>query len=251
VELGEVIRVDSGKTTEVTLTTGINLRVPTWAKAPYSWKLMEKSSGEKAAEYKETLAPQAVSPGEYVLLWHQTEHGSREIPLAEVSIEPDKLNEVELSTGINLVPAEWVSGGIDKWQLVSVEDPRKKFSFFGKLAPQLVPGGRYNLWILQAEHATNWSELGIIDILPRQLNEFALNTGITFIVPPDRKPPYRMVFAPKAQGANVELKGRWLPTLLQPGKYAITLREKEHGGADVKIVDELEVPAGSLVELEL
>jgi hypothetical protein len=173
------------------------------------------------------------------------------MPLKEVLIEAGRLNDIELSTGINLVPADWVSPGVAKWQLASAEDPRTKFNFSGKLAPQLIPSGKYNLWIVQVEHVTNWSELGSIDVLPQQLNEFALNTGIGFIVPPDRKPPYRIIFNPAPPGAKVELKGRWLPTLLRPGNYSITLREKEHGGADVKIIDELAVPAGSLIELEL
>ncbi|MDY7036025.1 MAG: VWA domain-containing protein [Thermodesulfobacteriota bacterium] len=254
VTLGEVISVESRKTTAVILKTGILPVTPTWAKTPRFWELKDATTKKVLAHFQ-SLETQLVPSGEYDLVWRQSEHGSSTLTLARVTILPDKVNEVRLSTALNLVPADWLTKKLRFWELQDIESSRPIARFRMGFAPQLVPHGKYRLIYRKSEHSSNNSYLGDVTIKEGEMNEFPINTGIVLVPQPGIKPPYRIEFIElSGKGKKVRsvfLRGSFDPMPLKPGKYKITYRQTEHGSSTITLIESFDLPAGNLVEVEL
>ena len=253
VTLGEVISVESRKTTDVILKTGIRPVLPTWVKTPRFWGLQDPASKKQIAFFKPTET-QIVPSGEYNLIWRQSEHGSGTLTLAEVTVEPDKVTEVPLTTALNPVPADWLPKGLRFWELQDRETGKSVARFRMGFDPQLVPAGTYRFIYRKDEHGSSNSYLGDVSIQAGKMNEFPINTGVKLIPQPGMKPPYRIKFIQlNDKGEEIRtvfLKGSFDPMPLKPGIYKITFQQKDHGSI-LTIVDSFELPAGALVEVEL
>ncbi|MEA2038682.1 MAG: VWA domain-containing protein [Thermodesulfobacteriota bacterium] len=253
VTLGEVISVESRKTTDVILKTGIRPVKPTWVKQPRFWGLRDPASKKVFAHFK-PLETQIVPSGEYDLIWRQSEHGASTIMLAEVTIEPDKVTEVSLTTALNPVPADWLPKRLRFWELQDVETGKPVAGFSMGFDPQLVPAGTYRFIYRKDEHSSSNSDLGDVAIQEGQMNEFPINTGVKLIPQPGMKSPYRIKFIElNDKGEEIRtvfLRGSFDPMPLKPGMYKITYQQKDHGST-LTIVDSFELPAGALVEVEL
>ena len=253
VTLGEVISVESGKTTDVFLKTGIQLITPEWIKRPRFWGLQDQTTGKEVVTFS-PLQPQLVPSGKYNLIWRQSEHGSNTLILAEVTIEPDKLNQVKLSTALNLVPADWLPKNFRFWELQDVETSKPIAHFRMGFQPQLVPTGTYRVVFRKGEHNSSNSYLGDVTIKEGVMNEFPVNTGFKLLPTKGIKPPYRIEYIElNDQGKGIRtvfLSGSFDPMPLKPGKYKITYRQKQHGSTTVTLVESFDLPAGNLVEVE-
>ena len=253
VTLGEVISVESRKTTDVILKTGIRPVLPTWVKQPRLWGLQDPASKKVIAHFK-PLEIQIVPSGEYGLVWRQSEHGARTIRLADVSIKPDKVTEVPLTTALNPVPADWLPKRLRFWELQNVETGKPVAGFRMGFDPQLVPAGTYRFIYRKDEHGSSNSYLGDVVIQEGKMNNFPINTGVKLIPQPGMKPPYRIKFIElNDKGEEIRtvfLRGSFDPMPLKPGTYKITYQQKDHGSI-LTIVDSFELPAGALVEVEL
>lgn len=251
--LGEVISVESRKTTDVILKTGIRPVKPTWLKQPRFWGLQDPASKKVFAHFK-PLETQIVPSGEYDLIWRQSEHGARTLTLAEVIIEPDKVTEVLLTTALNPVPADWLPKRLRFWELQDRESGKPVAGFSMGFEPQLVPAGTYRFVYRKDEHGSSNSYLGDITIQEGKMNEFSINTGVKLIPQSGMKPPYRIKFIElNDRGEEIRtvfLRGSFDPMPLKPGMYKITYQQKDHGSI-LTIVDSFELPAGALVEVEL
>lgn len=254
VTLGEVITVESRKTTDVILKTGIRLVTPQWVKQPRFWRLKDPATGKVIAHFRR-LDPQLVPSGVYALLWRQDEHGSGTVTLAKVNIQPDQLNDVNLSTAINPVPAEWVPDRLRFWELRDVTTDTPVAHFRMGWTPQLVPSGTYRFIYRKDEHNSSNSDLGEVTIEEGKLTDFPINTGVKLIPRPGVKPPWKIEFIELDKHGKpirgVALQWSFDPMPLKPGTYKITYRQEEHGSSTLTLVDAFELPAGALVEVEM
>lgn len=255
IRLGEVVRVDSGKTAEIPLLTAIKLNLPDWAKKPYYWSLVDPQNGETVAQFN-VFEPVLVPSGDYQLVWRQLQHGSKETPLQVVHIEADKLNIVDLKTAINPAPAEWLQKRIEYWGLRPVDSTSTELvAYWRPLEPQFVAAGKYRLVYQLDEHRMSESELGIIEVLPDQLNSVAFNTGVKLNPQPEMAEPYRVLFQELDEAgkqiAEVRLFGSFGPIMLKAGTYRVVYHQKQHGSSPQTIVESFELPTGSLVEIDL
>lgn len=262
VVLAEIVTVERGKESVVPLLTSLQLNLPSWTQRPYYWKLIDPETKETVFQTN-LLEPCLVPAGEYTLLWRQSEHGAQDTTLATINIEPDKLNSIALSTALNPVPADWIQPRIRYWQLRKTDangTEQTVAHFADTFGPQLAPAGTYQLYYRLSEHGTSDSLLGEVSITEGEMNEFAVNTGAAFILPPGTAPPYLMEFihldANGKEGDKVSLRGGYLgkefgPIALSPGTYKINYRQKQHGTSTITIVDSFDLPQGNLVEIEL
>ncbi|MBF0228306.1 MAG: VWA domain-containing protein [Desulfamplus sp.] len=289
VPLTEVIRVDSGKTVEIPLMTAIQLNIPSWVDKPQYWGLRDPQTLENIVMFTK-FEPLLVPAGEYDIIWRQGEHSSKEVAIQRVNIVPDIINNITISTSINTIPAEWVDKKIHYWGLkrseikdstnlgfIPTNSNNEDFVawFSDKFAPQLVPSGKYHLIYDLSEHGSSDSILGEIEVVEGKMNEFKVNTGVKLIPPQGMKPPYLVEFIQlnrdkiddNKEGKTIEednlnnidedklskviISGSFGPIALKPGIYKINYRQEEHGASTMTIVDELELEAGNLIEIEL
>ncbi|MDZ7698852.1 MAG: hypothetical protein U5R49_18640 [Deltaproteobacteria bacterium] len=254
VTLGEVITVESRKTTDVMLKTGLRPVTPQWVKKPRFWRLKDPATGKVIAHFRR-LEPQLVPSGEYDLAWRQDEHGSGTVTLSKVTIQPDTLNDAKLATAINPVPADWVPEKLRFWELRDVKTDKPVAHFRLGWTPQLVPAGTYRFIYRQDEHKSSNSDLGEVTIEEGKMTEFPVDTGVKLIPQPGVKPPWKIEFIElNGQGKpirTVVLKWSFNPMPLKTGTYKITYRQEEHGGSTLTLVESFELPAGALVEVEM
>lgn len=254
VVLGELVEVRSGETVEAPVQTGIQLNLPQWVTPPKYWEIRDPADGRTVGRFSR-LEPFAAPPGEYDLVWRQSEHGAIDVMLGVIRLEPDRLNLIEVSTAVNPAPADWVPGEVYFWGLLDPETGKFAARFSGALSPQLVPPGKFRLIYRQSEHGASDSDLGEAAVAPNRLNEFLLNTGIVLIGASGQAAPYLVEFARLgADGSEsdpVGMRESFGPMVLQPGRYRIRMRQTQHGSSTMTIVESLDLPAGSLVEVEL
>ena len=253
VTLGEVVSVESRKTTDIILKTGIRPVLPTWAKQPRFWGLQDPASKKVFASFKR-LETQLVPSGEYKLIWRQSEHESSTLTLAEVTIEPDKVTDVPLTTALNPVPADWLPKRLRFWELQDKETGKSAAWFRMGFDPQLVPAGTYRFIYRKDEHKSSNSYLGDVTIQAGKMNDFPINTGVKLIPQTGMKSPNCIKFIEiDDKGAEIRtvfLRWSFDPMPLKPGTYKITFQQKDHGSI-LTIVDSFELPAGAMVEVEL
>ena len=254
VTLGEVISVESRKTTEVILKTGIRPVTPSWVKPPRFWGLRDPATQKVIAHFN-SLEPQLVPSGEYDLVWRQDEHGSSTLVLTKVNIQPDKLNDIELTTALNPVPADWVPEKLRYWELHDVKTGKPVAHFRLGLLPQLVPSGTYRFIYKKNEHESSNSDLGNVTIEKGKMNDFPIHTGVKLVPQPGVKPPYKIEFIELNEKGEpirtVVLQRSFDPMPLKSGTYKITYRQEEHGSSTLTLVDAFELPEGALVEVEM
>ncbi len=193
--------------------------------------------------------------GTWRLVWRQSEYGSSNVDFGLITIQPDKENRIDLTTAIQLAPADWVKKKAYRWQL---RDPNtnKTVATFRRLSqPQLAPPGKYRLIYHHKEYGSSESDLGIINLKARQLNEIPINTGVRLIPAQGMKAPYKIEFIElNASGKalrKVWQKNSFDPMPLKPGNYRINYQPTEYGSQKMTLVDSFELPAGNLVEIEL
>ena len=252
--MGGIITVESGKTSDLILKTGIRPITPNWLKKPRYWGLQDPSTKKIAARFA-SLETSLVPSGEYDLIWRQYEHGSNTLVLEKIKIEPDKVTKAQLTTALNPVPADWLPKKLRFWELQDVETAKPAAHFRTGFGPQLVPPGTYRFIYRKSEHSSSNAYLGNITVEKGKMNEFSLNTGVKLIPQAGMKPPYRIEFIElNDRGEPIQtvfLRGSFDPIPLKPGTYKITYRQTEHGSTTLTLVESFDLPAGALVEIEL
>ncbi len=260
--LSEVVTVKAGKESVVPLLTSMQFNLPSWVNEPDYWKLIDPETGEDVYE-SSLLFPCLVPAGEYNLIWRQDAHYTKDVILAAVNLEADKLNIIEVSTAFNPVPADWMPKRVYSWELreISADGKGKTIvKFADDFDQQLVPAGKYHFVYHFSNHGTSESLLGEVEVAAGKMNEFMVNTGVSFILPEGEPLPYYVEFVELDkdgnEGKKVWLKGGYLrgtlgPIALSPGTYKINYQQKQHNSSIITIVDSFDLPAGNMVELEL
>ncbi len=161
VVLAREIEIEPRTTTTLRLDTGIHLAPPTWLERPaYYWYLKNPASGEKVIQASNTWNPVLVPAGTYELWYRQWEHGSHEILWKSgVEINPGKITEIDLNTGVVLKPSETSARAPYRWVLTDPETKKALITISEKWGPVPVPPGRYGLSVRQTQHGHSLVEL--------------------------------------------------------------------------------------------
>ncbi len=245
--LNTTVVAESGQTTPVPLDTGIRLTGPQGLGNAYYWQLKD-DAGQVVAQFrnKETYLPQLVPAGRYRLVWRLTQHDTTEADLGEVEIATGQLLDKVLDTGFVLALPEWLG---QPYEAVLEEKGGGSYTFKLTGAHPFKPG-EYTLVWRQTQHKHSSAVLGPVVIQPGGYATLPVNAGLTFLAQ-GQKPPYRIIATNLATGEKAELKETWGPMPLQPGIYALDMQEKQHGASPIRLVDELSIEAGQLLELEM
>ena len=235
----------------------IKLVLPSWAKKPNYWRLLDPETGEEKGRFT-SLDEQMVPAGAYQIAWRETEHGSTEAQLGEVvSVDSGKTSEAVLKTAIRVVPAAWVDKKYYYWALRNINSGDEVVRFKGEgFESHLVPAGIYRIFFRQSEHGHSESVLGDVKISDNATTEFSLNTGARFIPPEKLAPPYRIQFVSLDEKDDkgplgVTISDSFGPVLLKPGRYKVIYHQTQHGSSPMTILEDLTVNSGTLVEIEL
>ena len=253
----QIVKVQSGELVEVPVSTGVRLNMPQWVETPYWWglKAADDEPGRKPGVWFRDLPAQVVPTGRYELIWYQNEHRTTPVNLGAIDVQMDQLNEITVSTGLQLVKADWVPEVRRRWWQLLDSDGQmvfkaSKFEF----KPQIVPAGQYQLVYRQSKHGATDSPFGAVTIKPGELTQFAVNTGVGFSYADDAEPPYMVEFSRLNETGEVEvsvqLKKSWGPIPLQAGTYRVDYQEVRKG-AVMTIVDSFDLPVGVFVEIEM
>ena len=150
VELGE-FTITSGQTTVFPINTGINLVPGTWLeKPPYYWYLQDKETGKKAVEVWKTFEPVPTAPGTYELYYHQWRFDSNPFKMADdVVISAGEVTEIELDTGVGLVPSSDDAEPPYRWVLSDPESGEELITVNNNWGPIPVPPGDYGFSLQQ------------------------------------------------------------------------------------------------------
>jgi len=245
--LTEVIRVESGKTVEAPLDTGLRVTAPETVRPPRHWRLLD-AHGRVTAHFrgKEGFLPQLAPAGVYSMVWRQTEHGSPDVPVGEVEIHTGRLTEKVLDTGFVAALPEWLEG---PYAYILTDSTGKEFVFRETGVLPMTPG-EYTLIWRQTKHGHSPTDWGKVTIAQDRYTPLPVNSGIRF-VPFADKPPYRILFRDLTRGKTLILSGGFGPMPLPPGKYAVDLHETKHGSTPITLVEEIEVTPETLLELEM
>ncbi len=249
VVLTEVVKVKSGKTVKVPITTGIRVAFPEEVGPPYQWGLMRPSEKEPFWTTDEVDAGQVVPAGTYRLYWHQDEHRSDPLLLKTVEVQEGQLNDVVLDTGIALRTPEWMGEEIYYWALKDSDG--NQAARWEALKPQLAPPGTYTLVVRLTEHRHSEVPWGSVTIQEGEFTEVTVDSGISFTHPDGARPPYRIFVVNKETGFEIVASDTWGPILVPPGRYRLDWWEREHQTTRQTLVEEFEVEPGTLLQIEM
>ncbi len=203
VALTATVKVKSGKTSEVPLDTGIQLKVPEGVLAPYYWYLAD-SNDQAVGWFYGTLGPALVPAGTFKLIWRQTQHGHTDLRLAEATIQAGQLDETVIGSGVAVSLPDWL-------QPPYYFSLRKKDGSSLRIpgaGVQLVPPGSYQVFWRQTQHEHTEVPWGSLTVPGDRLVRMELNSGLTFVAG-QTPPPYRVTFS-NLEGGVEGLNGTYL-----------------------------------------
>ncbi|HOE26403.1 MAG: VWA domain-containing protein [Candidatus Aureabacteria bacterium] len=161
IDLGGEVAVKAGETAVVRLNTGIRLVPARWiASPPCQWTLKDPASGKTIVRVRGTWDAVPAPVGVYSLWYRQWEHGSSEMCLARsVTIADGKCLEVDVNTGLGIVPPQEGAPAPYRWVLIAKGTGKEVVTVNGEWGPVPVPPGVYILKMRQTEHGHSLSEV--------------------------------------------------------------------------------------------
>ncbi|MCH7509526.1 MAG: VWA domain-containing protein [Proteobacteria bacterium] len=230
----------------------IVLKPAPWVKMPaYYWKILDAETGEVKGQAKQTRL--RAGPGEYQIMWRQTQYDHNDIPLsAVVDLRAGKTVDVPIDTGLQIT----VPKGIEApywWSLTRPDEEKASVVVSGRLGPQVVPAGRYELHWRQVKYDSPTVALGTVDIAAGKLNQHLLGSGVRFTIA-DWVPgaPYYIALL-DSDGTAL---GRWSsdtalqPQLVRPGTYRAFYRQSQYSHSDIPL-GEVDVPERGFAEVSV
>ena len=247
--LTAVVRVESGKTVEVPIDTGVRINIPEGIVAPKNWGLIMPGEAKPFWTTSETGKPQVAPAGNYLVYWHQNEHESRPVILGQITVESGKLNDITADSGLALQPAEWVPS---RFYYYALKTPSGDLAgSWEKLAPQLAPPGAYTLILRPTEHHHNDIVWGPVVIPEHGFAKTPINSGLKFIHDPKARPPYKIFLVNLDSNREIVLQETWDTVPVPPGRYRLDWWESEHNSVRQTLADEFMIEPGVLLEVEM
>lgn len=214
----------------------IRLDMADWARLPKYWKVLNPETGEEIA--KTDGREISVMAGDYQIAWRHLEHGAQEVNLPQiVTVEPGRVTEAPIRTGLQLVPPAGTEPPY-YWQLLP-EGAKIRKSFRGRDAAAWysvwdavpVPAGAYTLLIRQSEHDHSEANLGRVVLEQGQLLQLPLDQGVNVAWNSAwGDEVYNITFTDAAgQQVKTDTSG---PLFLAPGTYQVSLRLTQQNHRD-------------------
>jgi Ca-activated chloride channel family protein len=249
--LTTIINLASSQTVEIPIDTGLRITLPQGMKAPYPWSLRAEGEANPIITVRNTLDPQVLPAGRYMLDWHENEHASTKMSVAEIDIAPGKLNDYVLNRGIQVQLADWIPG--QPYRVVLAEPGGKEVGYWKSSGVHIAPPGKYKLLYWQSEHRHNALDWGDVTVPEDGFAAVAINSGVKFIAPPNSKVPYRAYFV----NLDTKKEYRWAgsrefePIPLPPGRYRLDWHENEHRTKRLTLAEEFNLDPGVLLEIQM
>ena len=253
VALPLVITVGPGETVEATIDTGIRLVAPEGMKKPYYYQLLtDEADLEKWPSEREPAAwysiwdPAPVPPGDYTLVFRQSEHGHTEVNLGRIELKKGELTDVVLDQGINFQwPAEWAENSVYYLKATDEAGHDMKFSYRGSVV--LAPG-KYTLAFRLKEHGWSEADWGEIEVPQSGFADAGLTSGIIFLSL-EKKPRHRIYAVNLDTGKEASIVNHWGPFPLPLGRYRLDYQPER--GERFTIAEEVEILAGTMLEARM
>lgn len=230
----------------------IVLKPASWVKMPaYYWKILDAETGEVKGRATQTRL--RAGPGEYQIVWRQTQYDHTDIPLsAVVDLRPGTTVEVPIDTGLQITVPKGIKAPY-WWSLTRPDEKKPSVVVSNRLGPQVVPAGRYALHWRQVQYDSPTVALGTVDIASGKLNQRVLASGVRFAIA-DWVPgaPYYIALVDSAGKAL----GRWSsaaalqPQLVRPGTYRAFYRQSQYSHSDIPL-GEIVVPERGFAEMSV
>lgn len=263
IPLTEVVSLSAAETVTVPVDTGLRITIPDGMKPPHRWALrpldqdLEAEINERAIGFKRgdaaffsSLGPHVVPAGTYRLLWHETEYQSNILDLGTIDIVPRQLNQLVLDGGFVLQGSNWLTG--EPFVYTLVDSNGGIHGSWKGWGAHLAPAGEYELHYKHTQWAHDVINWGPVTINENGVTAVAVDSGVRFVPQGDAPVPYRIAFVDLDSGAEIGWKisdfGRWDAIPLPPGRYRIDWQEQQFG-SPVTVLEMLEIPTGTLVEI--
>lgn len=249
VTLTATVSVQSSERLDLPFDTGLRITLPSGIAPPRWWALAEPNYDKHVVTFSGPMIAQVVPAGRYTLLWRQDEHRATTVSLGDIDILPGVLNDIALDMGFSLRPAGWVGSS---FYYVALKDADGHI--IGKwrdLSSHIAPPGEYTVIIRPTEHNNNeiaWSSIRIPD---HGFVDIPINSGIKFIHGPDARPPYRVIIIKLDNRDEIIAQNTWDAQPLPPGMYQLDWWEDQHKSKRQTLLDEFEMEAGVVLELEI
>ncbi len=256
VNLPEIISVSSGKVTEVSIDTGLQLMPPEGMKRPYYWQLLTSDAElekqfrkrDAAANYKVWDAV-PVPEGKYTLILRQSEHDHVEVNLGKVEIEKGKLSRLPLDQGLNL---QWHDAWKDIYYLKVTDEAGVERKFDGR-GPVILAPGKYKLALRLTKHLHSEADFGEITVPEQGFVDAKLTSGIKFDTAIKGEIKLTMTELDSGAVTTVGWSGSssypWPPIPLAPGRYKFDMKLK--GSQPMTIVPELKIEPGQFITAKM
>ncbi len=214
-------------------------------------------AGHGDVAYFNSLDPQVVPAGTFRLLWKETTYSASVVDLGLVDVLADQLNDHVSDGGFILQGANWVSGTPYSFILVDTggraHGAWNGFSQTLAWGAHLAPPGSYELQYKHTQYAHGVTRWGPVTIAEHGMTTVAIDSGVQFVPEGEVPVPYKVTFVDLDSNEEIGWKasdfGRWDAVPLPPGRYRIDWQEQEYGTERMTVLDELEVPPGTLVEI--
>lgn len=219
------------QTVKIAVSGTVKLKLAPWVKMPRAWGLVEAESGQEAAQGNQDQLK--AKPGEYQILWRQSEHGHQDLVLNEaVRVQAGQTVEAVIDTGIRLAAPKGFPPP-KLWYLTETGRQEKVLAVGGSLEPQVAPAGTFDLWWRQDEHRSEPVNLGPVTLASGKLNDVLVDSGVDLQPAAWLKKLYFYCLEDakgNRQRYNWDFFG---PQIARPGQYKLFLRPGEHANNDL------------------
>lgn len=250
IPLTAVVNVKSGKTSEVMIDTGLELKVPKGIAKPKWWGLARAGEDSPLFAFSNGFGPHVVPAGNYDLLWRQSEHGSTTVNLGPMEIEAGKLNTKVADGGMAVQAAEWMKRK-SPYSLKLIDREKQVVGSWRMFGTHLAPAGHYSLVYRATEHGHSDIQWGEVDIKEHGFTTIPLDSGLIFLHQDGVRPPYRIIAVNLDSGHEITSQNTWEPLAIPPGKYKLDWWESQHNSNRQTLIEEFVIEAGTALELEI
>ncbi len=162
VDLGQV-DIATGQLAEKVLDSGIVLTLPDWLQEPYRYTLTDSQGRECSMNLQ---GPQVLGPGEYSLVWRQTEHGHSPVAWGSITVPEHGFTPLPVNSGL-----VFVAEGQKPPYRITASNTRtgEKADLKQSWGPLPLPAGEYSLDYQETEHGGE--PIRLIDGLAIRENE--------------------------------------------------------------------------------
>lgn len=260
--------VPDNKTSYVTVSSGIRLKLPKEADDVYAWGVIAQTEGDEGAEPVQWLREVAAKsrsaqlpPGQYRLQLRPRWIHCQTITWPEpIVVEAGKFAEVNAQCGVALTLPDEV-GDVYGWGLVAADEAAEPVQWLKEgdaaLRTVVVPPGKYRLQIRPAWiHCQTVTWPDVIEVKPGTVSTVVADSGVRLALPMEENDSYGWgVVSADEEAASIQ----WFKegdaatriALLPPGKYRLQTRPTWLNCETITWPEPFEVTAGAFTPITI